>query len=76
MAAGHRLLAVRPAKSAFFGVVAFFVLLTLTALADKVLRAGWDLGWPIFFIGFIASAWGIVAYRLCASCFGWTKERN
>lgn len=76
MAESRRFPALRPAKCAFSGVVAFFVLLTLTSLADNLLQAGWGLGWEMFFIGFIASAWGIVGYRLCASCFGWSKQRR
>lgn len=76
MIAGHHLPAIRLAKYAFLGVVAFFVLLTVTSLADNLLQTGWGLGWQTFFIGFIASAWGVIAYQLCASCFGWSKQRR
>ncbi|HKT86679.1 MAG TPA: hypothetical protein VJQ77_11420 [Novosphingobium sp.] len=76
MIAGRRRPAIRLTKFAFVGVVAFFVLLTVTSLADNLLQAGWGLGWKSFFIGFIASAWGVVSYQLCASCFGWTGERR
>lgn len=76
MAATRRFSAYRPAKCAFIGVVTVFVLLTLSSLADNLLQAGWGLGWRMFFIGFIASAWGIAAYQLCSSCFGWSKRRR
>lgn len=76
MAAGRSFPAMKPGKYAFFGVVVFFILLTLTSLVDKVLQTGWGLNWYTFFVGFIASAWGIVSYQLCASCLGWTKRRD
>ena len=76
MVAGRRFPAIRLTKCAFVAVVAFFVLLTVTSLVDNLLQAGWGLGWLTFFAGFIASAWGIVAYQLCAPCFGWSRQRR
>lgn len=76
MFAGRRFPAIRLTKCAFVGVVAFFVLLTVTSLADNLLQAGWGLGWKSFFIGFLASAWGVVVYQVCDSCFGWSKQRR
>jgi hypothetical protein len=73
---GRHFPSARLVKHAFSGVVVCFVLLTVTALADNLLRAGWGLGWEVFFIGFVASAWGIMAYQLCASLYGWSKKRS
>ncbi|WP_138921513.1 hypothetical protein [Novosphingobium pentaromativorans] len=68
--------AVKPGKYVFLSVVVFCILLTITSLVDKVLQTGWGLNWHTFFIGFIASAWGIASYQLCASCLGWTEKRR
>lgn len=76
MIEGRRFPEVRLAKHAFFGVLVLLVVLTLTALADNLMQAGWGLGWEVFFVGFVASAWGIIAYQLCASLFGWSKTRR
>jgi hypothetical protein len=76
MVSGRRIVAIRFAKYAFFALVTVCVLLTLSALADSLLQAGWGLGWQFFFVGFIASAWGIVAYQLCGSLFGWSKKHR
>lgn len=76
MFAGRRLPAIRPTKCAFVGVVAFFVLLTVTSLADSLLQAGWGLGWDAFFVGLLASAWGIATYQLCAACLGWSRQQR
>lgn len=75
MAADRRFPAIRPTKFVFVGLVALFILLTVTSLLDSVLQAGLGLGWQSFFIGFVASAWGVVIYQICASCFGWSKRQ-
>ena len=76
MLAGRRFPPTRLTKCAFVGMVAFFVLLTVASLADNLLQAGLGLGWKTFFIGFIASAWGIIGYQVCDSCLGWSKRRR
>lgn len=68
--------AVRPFKIAYIGVEALFILITLAALADAALGRNWGLGWTVFFVGFIASAWGAVAYPVCGGCCGWDRERG
>ncbi|HUD30650.1 MAG TPA: hypothetical protein VMQ93_17415 [Novosphingobium sp.] len=65
---------VKPFKLAFIGMEAFFILITLAALADVLLGENWGLGWTVFFLGFIASAWGAVAYPVCGGCCGWDKD--
>ncbi len=66
--------AVKPFKVAFIGVELFFILITLAALADAALGLDQGLGWSVFFIGFIASAWGAVAYPVCSECCGWDRK--
>ncbi|EJL32154.1 hypothetical protein [Novosphingobium sp. AP12] len=66
--------AMRPFKFAYIGVEAFFILITLAALADVLLAENWGLGWTAFFLGFIASAWGAVAYPVCGGCCGWDTD--
>lgn len=61
-------------KFAFLAVEAFFILVTLAALADVLLGENWGLGWTVFFLGFIASAWGAVAYPVCGGCCGWDRD--
>ncbi|MCJ2178005.1 hypothetical protein [Novosphingobium album (ex Hu et al. 2023)] len=63
----------KPLKLVFIGVEMFFVLLTMAAFANQVFNAGWGLGWSTFFVSFIISVWGAVAYPLCGQCFRWTK---
>jgi len=65
---------VRPFKLAFIGAELFFILITLAALADILLDENWGLGWTVFFVGFIASAWGAVAYPVCGGCCGWDRD--
>ncbi|MFC0204846.1 hypothetical protein [Novosphingobium soli] len=74
MAKGIPAHAVRPFKVAFVGVESLFVLVTLAALAEILLAENWGLGWTAFFLGFIASAWGAVAYPVCGSCCGWDGD--
>ncbi|WP_159978390.1 MULTISPECIES: hypothetical protein [unclassified Novosphingobium] len=66
--------AVKPLKFVFIAVELFFILITLAALADALLAENWGLGWSTFFIGFIASAWGAVAYPVFGSCWGWDRN--
>jgi hypothetical protein len=66
--------AIKPFKLAFLGVELFFILMTLAALVDVLVPENWGLGWATFFLGFIASAWGAVAYPMCGGCFGWDRK--
>ncbi|MYL98202.1 hypothetical protein GR702_10525 [Novosphingobium sp. FGD1] len=68
--------AARPFKFAFIGVEALFVLVTLVALADILVAENYGLGWTTFFLGFIASAWGAVAYPVCGGCCGWDRRED
>lgn len=68
--------ALKPFKIVFIGVELFFILITLAALADVVLAENWGLGWSVFFLGFIASAWGAVAYPVCGGCCGWGGDKG
>lgn len=68
--------AVKPFKIVFIAVELFFILITLAALADVTLGRNWGLGWSVFFLGFIASAWGAVAYPVCGGCCGWDSGKG
>lgn len=75
MAKGLSVEAVTAFKFAFICVEMFFILVTLAALADVLLAENWGLGWTAFFLGFIASAWGAVAYPVCGGCCWDRKPR-
>ncbi|MEE4450067.1 hypothetical protein [Novosphingobium resinovorum] len=66
----------KPFKLVFIAVELFFIGITLAALADALSSRNWGLGWSVFFIGFIASAWGAMAYPVCGGCCGWDRERG
>jgi hypothetical protein len=74
MGKDHSVRAMKPVKFAFIGVELFFVLITLAALIDVLVAENWGLGWVTFLIGFVASAWGAVAYPVCGGCCGWDRE--
>lgn len=68
--------AVKAFRFAFIGMELVFILITLAALADAILARNWGLGWSVFFVGFIASAWGLVAYPVCGGCCGWDRAER
>lgn len=73
---GHRKMsrALKPFKIVFIVVELFFIGVTLAALADITLDENWGLGWSVFFLGFIASAWGATAYPVFCGCCGWNRD--
>ncbi|KQM19311.1 hypothetical protein ASE49_03425 [Novosphingobium sp. Leaf2] len=65
---------VKPFQIVFLLVEATFIVLTVAALLDALMGRNWGLGWTVFFIGFIASAWGAVSYPVCCGCYGWDHK--
>lgn len=60
-------------KLSFIGTELLFITVALAALIDRTFSMGWGFSWSTFFVAFVASAWGAVAYPLCGGCWGWDK---
>jgi hypothetical protein len=66
-----RAVGIRPSKAVYIGVEILLVSVTIAALVERLSGADWGLGWGVFFLGFVASAWGAASYPVCASCGKW-----
>jgi hypothetical protein len=68
--------AVKPFKLVYIGMETLFIAITVIALIDALFAHHWGLGWSVFFVGFIASAWGAAAYPVCGGCYGWDRKSH